>query len=155
MLAALTGVLGALIGVAATAGVAWWNRRAARQRQAPVAARLLLGEATALRADLDLCRLEQRVLPDAEDRARLLLAAWRDRPEELSELPVESWRRLTSWVHGAHMAASSVDGVGMDGWTPAVDWAYIGLGLYLSQAEGLAGLAAGSSLRNVSRRLLE
>jgi len=43
----------------------------------------------------------------------------------------------------------------MDGWTPAVDWAYIELGLYLSQAEGLLGLAAGSSLRNVSRRLLE
>ncbi|MFZ1154162.1 MAG: hypothetical protein WAN93_04580 [Solirubrobacteraceae bacterium] len=82
-------------------------------------------------------------MPDAADRACLLLDCWRERPEELSELPVETWRYLTMWVHAAHMAASDVDRVSNEGWSQATGQVYEELELLLGQAEDLLGLAAG------------
>jgi len=140
---ALFGLLGACIGAGATAGVALWGRRDSRRQHARTVARLLLGEAAALRADLSRCRSEHRVLPGAGDRARLLLEGWRERPEELSELPAETWHYLTMWVHAAHMAASDVDRVSTEGWSQATDHVYEELESLLGQAEDLLGLAAG------------
>lgn len=82
---AVIGLSGVLIGAAFTAGIAWWTRRDRQRELRRIAARLLLGEASALRRQLNESRMHRRVLPDAVRERGVFL--------QLGESVPKSYRR--------------------------------------------------------------
>lgn len=133
---------------AAWSGPSWWTRRERRREQERVAARLLLGEASALRSQLRDARRDRRVLPDAGEHARRLLGAWRERPEELSALPIKIWDAVTMGVHHLYMLAGDADSVSNQEWSQRTDDVYRELEKMLAAVEGLVqGLADDSRSR--------
>jgi hypothetical protein len=143
---ALIGLLGVLLGVAGTVGFAWWSRRDERRQRARVAARLMLGEASALRAQLAQARQEQQPIPDLRQRCNVLLYAWRQRPEELAEFPMEVWRSVTFWVHDLTNVAQHVERLGPS-WSDEADWVYGRIEVVLTLADQLLAAAAATSSR--------
>jgi hypothetical protein len=145
MLEVLIGLVGVMVGAGTTAGIAWWGRRDLRREQGRIAARLLLGEAVALSRQLHEARQEQRVLPDAGDRARRLLEAWRERPEDLSGLPIETWYFVTARVHELHVFAVEADDVSGREWSTHTDFVYEQLERLLAPVDSVLRRAAGDS----------
>jgi hypothetical protein len=145
---AVIGLGGVLLGAAVTAGITWWMRRDRQREMRRIAARLLLGEASALCLQLKDSRKHHRVLPDAGERARRLLAAWRERPAELSALPIETWESVTMGVHGLYMLAQEADFLSDKEWAPSTDEVYQQLEQMLGFVEdGIRDLARDSQAR--------
>jgi hypothetical protein len=133
---ALIGLGGVVLGASATAGITWWVQRDNRREKRRIAARLMLGEASAFRAQLREARQAHHVLSDAGVRARRLLDAWRERPAELSALPIETWHMVTMGVHGLYMLAQDADFVAGEDWNSRTDRVYKELEEMLKLVEG-------------------
>lgn len=98
------GAIGAIIGALGAGGVAWWTQRNSSRSRGRRAARVLLGEATALRAEVERADADQTPLPDAGGR---LLQVWRDNVD-LGELPYKDWKRVTNRVHTLNVLLDNV-----------------------------------------------
>jgi len=135
---ALIGLFGAVIGALGAGGVAWWSQRNSARSRGRRAARVLLGETTALRVRLDRACSEQTALPDIGE---ILLATWRDN-KDLGELPFNKWRLVTAGVHELNMRAMTAQEVSQSGWSPDTLVAYLDLSALLVRIE--AALARAS-----------
>lgn len=130
---AIIGLLGAVIGAIGAGGVAWWSQRNSARSHGRRAARVLLGETTALRARLSRACDEQEVLPDVGE---ILLMTWRDN-KGLGELPFNEWRLVTARVHDLSTLTMTAQVVSRSGSSEDTIAAYESLSSLLLEIESV------------------